>query len=110
MPQSESARATSAAESKFRINTPNSRPRAAKIIALDGPSEAVAKRLAKERWNGASFLTASKFAGASQGTNFSGRGWLSDLAGRATDLVAEVAGADMVIMLGTVGEDTQAAA
>jgi hypothetical protein len=43
---SESARAASAAEARFRINDPNSRPRAVKMISLDQPSEMIVKRLA----------------------------------------------------------------
>ena len=45
--QSESARVASAAEARFRIDAPNSRPRAVKVIALDRESEAVVKRLAQ---------------------------------------------------------------
>ena len=44
--QSESARAASAAEARFRIDAPNSQPRSIKVIALDHPSEAIVKRLA----------------------------------------------------------------
>ena len=40
---SESARMSSAAEAKFRIAAPNSRPRAVKVIALDAASERVVK-------------------------------------------------------------------
>ena len=43
--QSESARMSSAAEAKFRIDRPNSQPRAVKVIALDAPSERVVKEL-----------------------------------------------------------------
>ena len=43
---SESARMSSAAEARFRIDAANSRPRRVKIIALDRPSEALVKRLA----------------------------------------------------------------
>ena len=45
--QSESARMSSAAEARFRIDAPNSLPRAVKIIALDAPSERVVKKLAQ---------------------------------------------------------------
>jgi len=34
--QSESARMSSAAEAKFRIDAPNSKPRAVKVIAISG--------------------------------------------------------------------------
>ena len=88
---SESARMTTAAEAKFRIDAPNSQPRTVKVIALDAPSERVVKRLAQSQWNRASFFTASAFAGTPrQGERFSMQGWLSDLAGRTKDLMDEV--------------------
>ncbi len=105
---SESARAASAAEARFRINEPNSRPRAVKVIALDPVSETVAKRLADGNWTNATFMTA--FATApSQDACFSMQGWLSDLAGQTKDLVAEINTADLVVMLATAGQDAQAA-
>jgi len=107
---SESARMSSAAEARFRIQAPNSKPRAVKVIALDAPSERIVKRLAAESWNGAAFFTASAFAGAPQGSDpFSVGGWLSDLAGRTKNLVDEVASADLVVMVATAGENAQAA-
>ena len=107
---SESARMSSAAEARFRIQAPNSTPRAVKVIALDPPSERVVKRLAAESWNSATFFTASAFAGAPRGgARFSVDGWLSDLAGRTRDLVNEVATADLVVMVATAGENAQAA-
>ena len=43
---SESARMSSAAEARFRVQAPNSKPRAIKVIALDAASEPVLQRLA----------------------------------------------------------------
>jgi hypothetical protein len=113
--QSESARMSSAAEAKFRIDRPNSQPRAVKVIALDAPSETVVKELASAPWQRASFLTASAFSGAPrQGEPFSEPfslgGWLNDLAGRTKDLVDEVNSADLVVMVATAGESAAAAA
>ena len=108
---SESARMASAAEARFRINAPNSKPRAIKIIALDRQSDRVVKRLAEGKWNQASFFTASAFAGApKKGESFSMTGWLSDVAGRTTDLINEVDTADLVVMVATAGENASAAA
>jgi hypothetical protein len=106
---SESARMSSGAEARFRINAPNSKPRHVKVIALDRPSEAVVKHLAALRWNNATFFTASAFAAEPPGPGFSMQGWLSDLAGRTKDLIDEVAGADLVVMVATAGENAQAA-
>jgi hypothetical protein len=109
--ESESARMSSAAEARFRINAPNSRPRAVKVIALDTRSERIVKDLAQSQWQHASFLTASAFSGAPrQGERFSVGGWLNDLAGRTKDLVDEVNTADLVVMVATAGENAAAAA
>ena len=108
--QSESARMSSGAEARFRIDAPNSGPRQVKVVALDRTSEAVVTSLARRRWNNASFFTASAFAGAPPERGFSMQGWLSDLAGRTKDLVDEVNGADLVVMVATAGESVQAAA
>ena len=109
--QSESARMSSAAEAKFRIDRPNSQPRAVKVIALDAPSERVVKDLAAAPWQRASFLTASAFSGTlKQSEPFSMGGWLNDLAGRTKNLVDEVESADLVVMVATAGENAAAAA
>ncbi len=109
--QSESARMASAAEAKFRIDAPNSKPRAIKIIALDPPSEQVVKQLAQSRWNGATFFTASAFAGKPRKNEpFSMDGWLSDLAGRTKNLIDEIDTADHVLMIATAGANAEAAA
>jgi hypothetical protein len=108
--QSESARMSSAAEAKFRIDRPNSQARAVKVIALDAPSERIVKDLAAAPWQRATFLTASAFSGApQQGERFSMGGWLNDLAGRTKNLVDEVETADLVVMVATVGESAAAA-
>jgi hypothetical protein len=103
---SESARMTSAAEASFRIQAPNSIPRATKIIALDAPSEGVVRRLAKAHWNQATFLTAP----VSDSTAEDSDGPLSDLAGRETRVRDEVNAADQVIMVASAGANAQAAA
>jgi hypothetical protein len=110
---SESAKMSSAAEARFRIDAPNSKPRHVKVIALDRASEAVVKHLAQLRWNSATFFTASAFAGtppkSGSDGGFSMSGWLSDLAGRTKDLIDEVHSADLVVMVATAGESAEAA-
>jgi len=111
MMDSESARMSSAAEARFRIEAPNSQPRATKVIALDARSERIVKELAQSQWQRASFLTATAFSGAPRhGERFSMGGWLNDLAGRTKDLVDEVESADLVVMVATAGENAGAAA
>jgi len=50
---------SSAAEARFRVQAPNSIPRAIKVIALDAAGEAVVRRLAEAVWNHATFFTAA---------------------------------------------------
>ena len=106
---SESARMSSAVEARFRIDTPNSRPRAVRVIALDAPAERVVRTLSTGPWSHATFLTASALSGAPRDA---GRveGWLADLSGQTRGLAGEVAAADLVVMVATAGEDAHAAA
>ena len=108
---SESARMSSAAETRFRVDYPNSKPRVVKVVALDTPSERVVKRVAQRAWQRATFFTSIKFEGAPRGgESWSMQAWLRDLAGRTKALVEEVAGADVVVMVSTAGSSAQAAA
>ena len=108
---SESARISSAAETRFRVDYPNSKARVVKVVALDTPSERVVKRVAQQAWQRATFFTSIKFEGAPRGgESWSMQAWLGDLAGRTKALVEEVAGADLVVMVSTAGSSAQAAA
>jgi hypothetical protein len=110
MMPSSCARAATAKEARFRIDYPNSGPRATKVIALDQESESTLRTLQNGNWHGARFLT---FAGASR----LGEGLeqltidakLRDAAGREVDLVAEVESADSVIMVVGAGSSASAA-
>jgi len=62
--ESESARMSSAAEARFRIDYPNSKPRVVKVIALDAASERVVKDVAQRSWQRASFFTSLRFDAA----------------------------------------------
>jgi hypothetical protein len=106
--QSESARAASATEARFRINDANSRARAIKVIALDSASEGVVQRLARSDWTNAAFLTTLTDE-PPRGGPFSMSGWLADLAGHAKNLVDEIDGADLVVMIATAGNNAPAA-
>ncbi len=106
---SESARMTTAEEARYRIDYPNSKPRATKVIALDPPSEEVVKRLAQGQWQQASFFTSLKFDAPRSGEDWSMKAWLSDLAGRTKDLIDEVAAADLVVMVASAGTRPKAA-
>ncbi len=106
---SESTRMSSAAEARFRIDYPNSKPRVVKVVALDAASERVVKRVAQQGWQRATFFTSIKFEGAARsGESWSMQAWLSDLAGRTKALVEEVAAADLVVMVSSAGTSAQA--
>src|SRR5437762_12553457 len=93
---SESARMSSAAEARFRVQAPNSRPRAVTVIALDAAGDGVVRRIATGAWNQATFLTAT-------GTS------LADLAGRTRSLDDEVPRADLVVLVAGPGGHAHAA-
>jgi hypothetical protein len=75
--ESESARMSSAAEARFRIDYPNSKPRAVKVVALDAASERVVKEVAQRTWQSASFFTSLKFDGAPPRADEPGSGRVS---------------------------------
>jgi hypothetical protein len=89
---SESARMSSAAEARFRIQAPHPTARAVQVIPLDPASDRVVARLAESAWNGVTFVAASAFAGSDR------------------RLVEEVERADLVVMVAAAGADARAAA
>jgi len=89
---------SSRAEARFRIQDPNSRPRAIKVIALDAASEAVVGRLAARRWQSATFLSAAAFPAAAR-----------DFSGQPKDLTTEAVAADLVVMVAAPGGEAHAA-
>ncbi|MBX9739346.1 MAG: hypothetical protein K2X62_04705 [Beijerinckiaceae bacterium] len=113
MQLSESARVTTAHEASFRVQYPNSKPRAVKVIALDEGSARLIDDIAKLGWHGAAFFPSVSFdAGEAPGgpEGKSLKAWLNDLAGRTMDLVSEVAAADCVVVVATAGKDVQSTA
>jgi hypothetical protein len=99
--RSESARMTTAAELRFRVQAPNSIGRATMVIALDAASEPFVGRLAQdsEQWHRATFLKA-----AGDETSLTG------FDGRQRRLRDEVNAADQVIMVASAGGQAGAAA
>jgi hypothetical protein len=88
----------SGAEARFRIQDPNSKPRAIKVIALDTASEAVVSRLLERPWQNATFLSAAAFPDAAR-----------DFSGAPKDLTKEVDAADLVVMVAAPGGQAHAA-
>jgi hypothetical protein len=95
--QTESARMSSAAEARFRVQAPNSRPRAIKAVALDATGRAVVERLADAGWQHATFFTALSPDA------------LRDLTGLARNIHDEVASADLVVFVAGPGGHADAA-
>lgn len=96
--QSESARMSSRAEARFRIQDPNSKPRVIKVVALDSASEPIVKRVAERTWQNATFLSAAAFPDAAR-----------DVSGQPKDLTKEVETADLVVMVAGPGGEAHAA-
>ncbi|HEX6462817.1 MAG TPA: hypothetical protein VFZ98_00135 [Vicinamibacterales bacterium] len=88
----------SAAEARFRIEAPNSRPRAIKVIGLDRRGGEAVRALAAGSWRNAAFFT----AGPSNE--------LTRLDGSTTRVDDEVREADLVVMVTSAEGLAQAAA
>jgi hypothetical protein len=98
--RNESAIMTSAEQARFRINRPNSRPRATLVIALDARGAAALAALKDRSWNGAKFLRYDEARGASQHLpSLRIDAIVQDEAGNKLSLMKELAGVDTVIML-----------
>jgi len=116
---SESARATTAHEASYRVQYPNSSPRLIKVIALDTAAGNVVSELARKNWNRAVFFKSLSFPTIAGGKLTAGdpaptakdriQAWLADVAGHASDLVAEIDSADIVVVVASPGTDAQAA-
>lgn len=98
---SESARAASAGESRYRITRPIAPARNARVIALDGVAEAVAGRVSGRPWARARFYGCGPMPGAA----------LRELGGGSATLAEVLTGTDVVVVLATEdGGQAQAAA
>ncbi|HSG95205.1 MAG TPA: hypothetical protein VLA28_06770 [Afifellaceae bacterium] len=105
------AKAATAAEVRFRVDYPNSKTRASRIIALDETSAAVMRRIAAEPWKGACFLAfVSKTAGAKGLDSLPVDASLKNVDGSEVRLSDELAGADVVVMIAAAGGASDAAA
>jgi hypothetical protein len=102
------ARATTAAEMRYRIDRPIRGRRGARIIALDGGADAIIARISHQPWGHARFFS---LAGpvADVGDGGSESVTLEDADGAVSSLLAELEEADVVIMVATTGCDAGAA-
>jgi hypothetical protein len=102
------ARATTAAEMRYRIDRPIRGRSGARIIGLDAGADAIVDRISHQQWGHARFLV---LAGpvADVGARGSESVVLRSADGRETNLLAELEEADVVIMVATVDADAAAA-
>lgn len=103
------ARATTAEEAAFRVQRPNSRTRASRIIALDAASEEIMHRVEKEEWQGARFFSYGETHSAPDLEAFPYDAVLVGEGGTKTMLSDELEAADVVVMIATSGESAKAA-
>lgn len=107
---SETARVTTAQESAFRIDRPNSRPRAVHVVALDDASWTVARKVADLPWARAAFFSAQAIGTPAAMPGQSAVAGLKDLAGRTESLLAQIGTADLVILVAGARADSDLAA
>jgi hypothetical protein len=105
---SESARATSRAEGRYRVDYPNSRPRQVKILALDARAAPLVDRLV-EADPRRTKLDLAAYAKPADDSVAAMKEWMSRLAARARALIADIAPGDLVVVVATAGEETNPA-
>lgn len=104
------AHAATAAEARFRIDRPNSRARASRVVALDEAAAGVMEHVAAEVWSGAHFL---RWVDRRPAPGIEGLAVDADLdtaEGGRTRLSDELDGADVVVMIASSGAAAPAAA
>jgi len=89
---------SSAAEARFRLQAPNSRPRAITVIGLDAGGAEAVRRLAAGGWSHATFFTVAA------------PGQLERLDGSTIGLDEQVRAADLAVMVTSAEGRSQAAA
>lgn len=102
------ARATSAAEMRYRINRPIRGRRGARIIGLDAGAATIVEQISRNPWGHARFFSLAGPVGA-VGDRGSESVALSDTDGETSNLLAELEDADVVVMVATTDVDAAAA-
>ena len=95
------ARATTAAEARYRISSPEFTRRSSRVIALDEQAAAIVRRLAGQPWGGGHFLV---FESALPDDAL-----LRPAVGGTALLSEELDGADAVVMVATAQASAEAA-
>ena len=90
------AKATTAAEARFRLNVPIAPARAARVMALDPGAEVIVRRAAEQPWSSARFFVCGEGASGPEHLD------LVRLDGSAADLDEELTGVDVAVMIATI--------
>lgn len=99
----QSERATTAKESQFRVNYPNSEPRRSVVLALDEPGRGIVKDLHTMEWQGARFYSMKPKGEISGQTLVT----LETPEGKQVELDNVLDEADVVVMVATSGTPTE---
>lgn len=100
------ARAATAAETRFRVDYPNSTRRASRIIGLDAQAVSILEAVAEQPWQGARFLT---YEAPTPSADEEPDAVLRSFDGVETRLSDELNGADVAVMVATGGRGAEAA-
>lgn len=103
------ARAASTAEARFRVQYPNSRTRASRIFALDEGAAEAMYEITEDPWNNAHFLTVANTKAVDPAATDATDLPLAHPDGSRADLIAEIDGADVIVLLATSGANEGAA-
>ncbi|MGH8968352.1 MAG: 3-methyl-2-oxobutanoate hydroxymethyltransferase [Actinomycetes bacterium] len=99
------ARASTAAESRFRINAPIASSRATRVVALDEGAEPVVRRVAAQEWASARFFTCTSPAASAESNGGLGDVVLRSTAdGEESRLSEQLTDADVAVMVATAND------
>jgi hypothetical protein len=101
------ARAATAAEARFRVDYPNSKTRASRVIALDADAASLVGRISRQPWQAAHFLTYEQ--AISEHDALGSDAVLRSIDGVETRLSDELEGADVAVMIATADLGAEAA-
>ena len=103
------ARAATAAEARFRIDAPIAPSRGTRVVALDEGAKAVVRRVAEQHWVGARFFVCKSPALLAESNGDVADVVLLGTDGSESRLSAELADADVAVMVATADDGARAA-
>lgn len=103
------ARAATAEEAAFRVQRPNSKARASRIVALDERAAEIMREVSGEEWQGARFFTYVETRAEPELEDLPYDAVLRGDGGAQTMLSHELESADVVVMIATSRDSAKAA-